>query len=273
MNDAQQADITRFSYMRFAVSTLLFVLWAIVMPILFFLSHLIPGFEPQSIVRRFHWGVCLILGLKVEFRGEMSEYKPTLFVGNHVSYLDIFVLGQKIPGFFVAKSEVASWPVLNKFARLQNTLFIERRASAARKQLDELRGHLVNGTNLILFPEGTSTNGVEVKPFKSSLFAAADAEQTTIKIQPFSVLYTSYDNQAMNQATRDNFAWYDDMPFGSHLVKVLGLRPVSVVVEFHPVVELSEFADRKACADQCQAAVDQAMQRELDLGNIVSAAA
>lgn len=241
----------------------LLLLWSLIMPMAFFLSKLIPGFDSQRLTRVYHWGVCTLIGLSVQFKGDLSAHIPTLFVGNHVSYLDIFALGQKIPGSFVAKSEVASWPVLNKLAKLQDTLFIERKANRAKQQLQLFQQHLITQRNLILFPEGTSTNGAEVKPFKSSLFAAAETDELSVQIQAFTIVYTQYGGRGMNQSERDNFAWYADMPFAAHFFNVLALRNVTVVVQFHKPMTISNFANRKACAEQAEQQVRGSLEQEL----------
>lgn len=248
----------------------LLILWSLIMPMVFFLSKLIPWFDSQRLPRVYHWGVCKLIGLRVQFKGNLSSHIPTLFVSNHVSYLDIFALGQKLPGSFVAKSEVASWPVLNKLAKLQDTLFIERKANRAKQQLQLFQQHLSTQRNLILFPEGTSTNGAEVKPFKSSLFAAAETDELSVQVQAVTIVYTHYDGRGMNQSERNNFAWYADMPFAAHFFNVLSLRNFTAVVQFHPPMMVSDFAHRKACAEQAEQQVRASLEQELsDSGSVL----
>ena len=252
-----QFNTLKFSYLRCFIVLLFIVVWSIFMPIVFFLSLLIPFFDSQKLPRVFHKGVCILLGLEVEFIGQPVDTKPVLFVSNHVSYLDIFALGQKVPGFFVAKSEVASWPVLSKLAKLQNTVFIERKNGRAKQQIQLLRSYFESRENLILFPEGTSTNGAEVLPLKSSLFAATESETVDVTIQPISIAYTQYQGQGMNQVQRDNFAWYADMPFGSHFLNVAGLGKVNIVIVFNDSISISECDSRKECAQRSEDAMRQ----------------
>ena len=127
----------------------------------------------------YHRLMCRVLGIRPRrSRHELSTHRPTLFVANHTSYLDIEIMGAAIEGSFVAKAEVARWPIFGWLAKLQRTIFVERadRAGAAR-QRDEIRRRLDEGDNLILFPEGTSGDGIHVLPFKSTLFAAAEDER------------------------------------------------------------------------------------------------
>ena len=230
------------------------------MPLIYFVLRLlrVPGVY-EVMLPMFHRGVCKILGLKVEVIGQMSQYKPTLFVSNHISYIDIFITGYML-SFFVAKSEVANWPVFGKLAKIQNTLFIERNPKKARQQIEILRTHLSSGNNLTLYPEGTSTNGTYVEPFKSTLFAAAetDKQEPRVAIQAMTVAYTHHaDQEIVDQAVRDHYAWYAKMPFLSHFLGLMPLKSARAIIYFHPVCYIDEFENRKACADHCHKVVSQ----------------
>ena len=204
-----------------------------------------------SLYRRFHRVLCRILGLKVQVSGEPSTNPATLYASNHISYLDIFVLGSLLPAYFIAKREVSGWPLLGMLAKLQNTLFVERRSIRARGQISEIADKLRAGESLILFPEGTSTSGEQVVPFKSSLFAAvADAEKRSLWLQPTTIAYVEYDQKPMDAAHRDCYAWYAGMPFGSHFWTMAGLRGVTVKVMFHTTKEITASADRKQLAKE-----------------------
>lgn len=228
------------------------IVWILVMPAFFFLLKLLGLRSHREIPHYFHRGVQFILGLNVSFSGELNRDKPTLYISNHISYLDIFALGG-IRAYFIAKSEVANWPVLGPLARFQNTLFIERAPGKARQQLSIMQDHLGSGSSLILFPEGTSTNGVHVEPFKSSLFEAANLPNSApVPIQAITVAYTRQAGRKMNQAMRDHYAWYAKMPFGSHFRALFVLQKVEVNVHFHPVCYLHEFESRKQCSMHCE---------------------
>ena len=249
------------SVLRRVIGLLLLIFWTILMLAVFFLSKLLPNYDSQRLPRFYHAGVCRIIGLSIEFKGELSEHVPTIFVSNHISYLDIFALGQKIQASFVAKSDIASWPVMGKLASFQNTLFIERSANRAKQQLQQFQSHLESQRNLILFPEGTSTNGAEVKTFKSSLFAAA--ENPDVQLQPVTIVYTQYEGKGMTQSRRDDFAWYADMPFGSHFMKMLSLGKYEAVIEFHEPMRLADFENRKQCSNYAESVVRKSLKREL----------
>lgn len=238
----------RFSAIKAYIVLLLLILWTLVCLLIYGVAVVLPLVQAKHVIPFYHTGLCFFMGVKVECIGEPSKHISTLFISNHVSYLDIPVLGSLINGFFVAKSEIAHWPVINRLAKIQNTIFIERRASKAKSQIAILRETLKQGNRLILFPEGTSTNGAEVLPLKSSLFSAVETDEADILIQPVSVVYSQYKGKGMDQAVRDNFAWYADMPFGPHIFNVLGLAQVTAVVTFSEPIRLSDYSNRKACA-------------------------
>ena len=210
----------------------------------------------------YHGLCCRILGITLEFHGSPSTYRPTLFIANHTSYLDISILGAAIEGSFVSKAEVKHWPVFGWLAKLQRSIFIERadRAGAAR-QRDEIRRRLDEGDNLILFPEGTSSDGIHVLPFKTALFAAAEDER--VLVQPVSVAYHRLDGIPLGRFYRPFFAWYGDMTMGPHLWKALGLGQLTVAISFHPPVRLKDFGSRKALAEHCRGEIAQGVAAAL----------
>jgi 1-acyl-sn-glycerol-3-phosphate acyltransferase len=201
----------------------------------------------------YHKRVCRLIGIRIRRRGRISRTHPTLFVSNHVSYFDINVLGALIKGSFVAKADVADWPFFGWLAKLQRSVFVDRRRGQAANHRDSLAGRLEQGDDLILFPEGTSSDGNAVLPFKSALFAVAGLRPRgqALTVQPVSITYTHLDGMPMGRALRPFYAWYGDMELGSHLWQALGLGRVGVTVEFHPPVTLEEFGSRKALAEHC----------------------
>ncbi|AIB13149.1 acyl-phosphate glycerol 3-phosphate acyltransferase [Azospirillum argentinense] len=216
-------------------------------------------------IPRFYHRVCAaILGIGVVVRGERAMDGPVLFVSNHSSYLDITVLGSVIPGSFVAKSEVAGWPFFGALAKLQQTVFVERKArSGVEKQRDELGARLDAGDSLILFPEGTSSDGNRTLPFKTALFAVAARRigDRPLTVQPVSIAPTRLDGIPMGIAFRPCYAWYGDMDLAPHLWTVFTLGRMTVEVEFHPPVTIDGFSSRKALADHCQRAVARGVER------------
>ena len=198
------------------------------------------GRVPAWLKRRWHRGCCAIFGLEIRVHDLPVQEGATLYVGNHVSYLDIVVLGSVLNVPFVAKREVAGWPVIGLIGKLGGTMFIDCKAA-----------RLAAGERLILFPEGTSSSGDRVLPFKSALFAALehDAAGRTVKVQPVTIAYTRLrGGLTIGLAARAFYAWYGDMTLLPHIWQALGLPGAVVEVRFHPPVTASDFASRKALA-------------------------
>ncbi|MCP5364727.1 MAG: 1-acyl-sn-glycerol-3-phosphate acyltransferase [Hyphomicrobiales bacterium] len=198
-------------------------------------------------------------GLHVRVLGEPVRGRCVLFVSNHVSYLDIPVLSGELEASFVAKTEVSSWPLFGLIAKLTNTVFVNRTSRDAAAQRQELSQRLEQGESLILFPEGTSTDGSTVAPFKSSLFSvvhhAAGAGQTAI-IQPISITYVrTIDGTPLVGSRRSLYCWFGDDTFFPHLMRVLSLKGVEVELRFHPPLSIGEKPDRKDLARRAHAIV------------------
>ena len=201
----------------------------------------------------YHSWCCRILGLDVQVYGDMSEVRSTLFVSNHTSYVDIMVLASIVPASFVAKAEVARWPFFGFLARLQRTIFVDRRIGSATAHRDEILKRLRNGESLFLFPEGTSDDGNRVLPFKSTLFSVAQFEidNRPIVVQPVSIAYTHLDGMPIGRTLKPYFAWYGDMGLLSHIWTLFGLGVATVQVTFHAPAHYIEHGSRKALAEHC----------------------
>jgi lyso-ornithine lipid O-acyltransferase len=205
----------------------------------------------------YHGLVCRLLGLRLTREGTPSRERPTLFIANHTSYLDIEVLGAAIEGSFVSKSEVAVYPFFGWLAKLQRTVFVDRQVRSTVGQRDAIQERLEQGDNLILFPEGTSSDGMRVLPFKSSLFSVAERAPNGVPlvVQPVTVAYTRLDGMPLGRFYRPFIAWYGDMGLGPHLWTMLGLGTVEVNVSFHAPVSLAQYGSRKTLAEHCHRVV------------------
>ncbi len=214
--------------------------------------------QPNSATRLsslWHRAISHSLGVKSTFSGTLAT-GSVLYVCNHLSWLDIPVLGSRLHASFVAKSEVGSMPFVGFLARFQQTIYVEReRRSRAPEQSGSIRARLIAGDNVILFPEGTSSDGVQVLPFKSALFAVA--EDDAIRIQPISLAYTHLNGMPITRQRRPDIAWIGDMRFGSHAVDFMRLGRTSAAILCHPPVRRADFSDRKALARYCQEQVAQ----------------
>ena len=217
----------------------------------------------ETIPYFYHRACTRLLGFTVTVRGKPSAERPTLFVSNHTSYLDITILGGLIRGSFVAKAEVATWPVFGYLARLQRSVFIERRSRLAADHRDQLQERLDAHENLILFPEGTSHDGNRILPFKSALLSVAErrVEGHAVTVQPVSIAYTGLDGIPLGRAWRPFFAWYGDMSLAPHLWTALRLGRPEVTVEFHPPVSIADYGDRRKLAAAAQALVAKGVEQ------------
>jgi len=196
------------------------------------------------------------LGLRCERRGTVWS-GPTLIAANHVSWLDILVIGAVARTTFVAKAEVASWPGIGALARATGTVFVRRDRRDALGQAALLANRVAQGACLCLFPEGTSTDGLRVLPFRSALFAAflRPAIAPHVVVQPASIAY-----RAPAAEGAAFYGWWGDMALAPHLFRVLSVaRQGQVRVTLHKPLSPKEFSDRKALA----AAVRSAVAREI----------
>jgi 1-acyl-sn-glycerol-3-phosphate acyltransferase len=208
--------------------------------------------------RLIYRGLVRISGFRVILIGAPSAAAPTLYVANHCSYFDIMVLGSCLDAGFIAKQEVAGWPLIGWLAKIAGTLFVERRAGQSTKQRALMRERMLEKReSLILFPEGTSSDGRRVLPFKSALFAVAADGDGGLPVQPISLAYTALDGMPLGLGWRSHFTWYGDMELAPHIWIALGLGRVTATVVFHPVTQLSLWHSRRALANHCQQVIGQ----------------
>lgn len=204
----------------------------------------------------YHRQICRILGLRIHVDGAVSGERPMLLVANHVSWLDIPVISAVAPISFVAKREVGTWPFVSWLAKLQRSVFVDRErrgavAGTAREIIDRLHA----GDNIVLFAEGTSSDGNQVLPFRTALFAAAKpagkdaaAIEEGIFVQTLAIAYTRVHGIPLGRLSRPRIAWYGDMNLASHAWEVLKMGPLDVHIRLGEPVALADFADRKVLA-------------------------
>lgn len=239
--------------MRFA----LFLLMTAVLVPVYALCGLLGRRTRKAVMRLWFKGACRLCALTVRVCGTPWRDGPALMVANHVSYLDVPVLGSLVDAVFVAKEDVARWPLFGFLARLVRTAFISRRPVEAQRQAQYLGGRLRRGETLLAFPEGTSTSGFVVRPFKTGLFAVAEGVPA-LWVQPVSIAYPrTVAGKALTHGLENHYAWYGDMMLLPHLLTVFGLDGAEVEVTFHEPVQAAAFADRKALAQHCREVVSQ----------------
>ena len=231
------------------------ILCAVIVPAQSVLLFIHKGKNAYFLPFLWQKGVCAIFGIKVHITGKPYTKSQTLYMSNHTSYLDIPAIGSVLKASFVAKEDVASWPVFGFLSKLQQTAFISRNRAKATTVKNALETILDDGKSLIIFPEGTSTEGTEVLPFKASLFSLAFRENTkAISIQPITLNIKTVDNKEIKtQEERNIYAWplHMDTPLGEHLWRFAQSRGAEIELHFHAPVKASNFADRKMLAKAC----------------------
>ena len=252
------------------IKIFLFVMWMLVnMPILIFVN-ITKVFMPIY-AKLYFKAVCFIIGIKAKIKsGSMAKKKNLLLVCNHNSYLDIFALGSKLKINFVSKNDVKNWPMFGWIAKLGNTVFISRSRTKSVGEVSLMEKELrKRNVPLLVFPEGTSTDGNIVLPFKSSLFAMfedylekgkkAQDEKEKLWIQPVSIAYTKRKNHILSDEERHNYAWYiKEQGLLEHLVNAILNMPVTLEINFGEPIDISNgFNDRKELASYCQKEVEK----------------
>ena len=234
------------------------LIWtAIAIPIQALLM-LLPGPAKGSFARFYHKLLCRLIGLRVQVIGTPAAEGPVLFISNHSSWLDILVLGGVLPAAFVAKVEVGTWPVIRTIARLGRTIFVSRSRGSTARETASMRGRLAAGGNLILFPEGTSSDGARVLPFRSSFLAIADAAR---QVQPVTVVYDRLGGLPCCRRDRPLFAWYGDMDIASHFWRIARRNGARVTVLLHAPFSPDAVPDRKTLSNECFRIVSEGAAR------------
>ena len=253
--DGQQTDrppgtggahvLRRLRAVRRAVSVLL---WTLVCAPIQALCLVLPGRPKVMFPRLYWWTVSRLLGLRVRVIGTpatASGNRRVVFVSNHSSWLDIPVLGGALDACFVSKDDVARWPVVNVVARLGRTVFVSRQRGATVRERDTMVARLAAGDSLLLFPEGTSSDGSRVLPFRSSFFAIVEGSDPPL-IQPVSVVYDRLGGLPTGRSSRPVFAWYGSMELASHYAQFAQHSGLRATILLHAPIDPARFADRKA---------------------------
>lgn len=209
------------------------------------LAHRLP--------RHFHRFVCRLFRLRIVVEGAPCPERPLLVVSNHTSWLDITVVSTLAPLSFIAKREVATWPLFGAFARLQRSIFIDRtRRKGAAEANRAIAGRLADGDALVLFAEGTTGDGNRILPFRSSILGAArDAVAEVghldrVLVQPLTVAYVRRSGLPLGRSARPFVTWYGDMDLVPHLASIIAGGPLDAVCVWGEPIPLDAATDRKA---------------------------
>ncbi len=233
------------------------IVWTVMAAAVQALLLVFPGRAKVGFAR-FYWAVfARVIGLQVRVIGvppACGHGRRVIYAANHCSWLDIPVLGGRLSACFVSKDEIARWPGVNVIAKLGRTVFVSRQRRATGRERDAMRNRLAAGDDLLLFPEGTSSDGSRVLPFRSAFFSLAEGEDVPL-IQPISVVYDRLGGLPTRRSTRSVFAWYGDMDLASHFWRLAQWRGMRATILMHPPLDPKDFANRKLLAQAAWDAV------------------
>ena len=227
------------------------------------------GMNETLVPRLWHSMVVRVLGFRVHVHGRLSEQRPLLVASNHVSWTDIMVLGSVSNLYFISKSELANWPIIGLLARYQRTVFVERdRKRKSGEQAAEIATRLAKGHPMLLFAEGSTSDGNVILPFKSTLFGAAslaisEGGADRVFVQPVAIAYTRLQGLPMGRQHRVHAAWIGDRTLVPHILALMREGAVDVEVHFGEPVEFTAQSRRKDVAAAVEAQVRTLMQAAL----------
>ena len=227
------------------------------------------GALKRLLPRIWHRAAAGLMGMRVNVSGTPATGRPLLIVANHQSWADIVALGSAFELSFIAKSEVRGWPVFGWLARLQRTVFVERQARGqTARQTDAIAARLNAGDAMVLFAEGTTSDGNGILPFKTALFGAAQAslrgsDRAEVLVQPVAIAYTRVHGMPLGRYFRPLAAWPGDVELVPHLMAFLREGAFDVEISFGEPLIFTAGSDRKAVAAACERQVARLLSRSL----------
>lgn len=219
-----------------------------------------PGWG--TVGMRYYKALCVALRVRVRVVGEPVRDRAVLFVSNHVSWADILVIGSIAPIAYVSKSEIGNWPLIGTAAKSQRTIFVDRsKRQQTGDAIADIVDRLAGGTSVVLFAEGTSSDGNRVLPFRSALIGAvreaAARSERGILIQPMSICYTGLNGIPMGRQHRPTVAWYGDLDFMPHISALIARGAIDAVVSYGDPIAADASSNRKVLAKTLESAVRQ----------------
>ena len=229
-----------YFYLKFIIFVFI-TIWLIVIKVIF--GIILPKYSIH-IPRFFHKILLWLINIKVKTEGNICiQNKGMIYVSNHLSYIDIPVLGSLLAAKFVAKLEVSKWPIIGNFAKIGNTIFIKRLKNDLLKEKNIIEQEIASGEKVILFPEGTTSDGIRVLNFKSSLLSSVESQDSFI--QPIVINYEGINGLPLNRGLKPVIAWYGDMDLKPHLLNLLKIFSITARVCFLEPINSKDFKNRK----------------------------
>jgi len=234
-----------------AIRLFVLVLVTVVLALATWLARLLRLQSSQKIPRLLNQLLLRIIGVRVNVHGSFSTAHPLLLVANHVSWVDILVMGSIKEICFIAKSEINSWPIINWLAKLQGTVFIDRsKRRDAAIQADTIANRLLHGDVMVLFAEGTTGDGNKILDFNSSLLGAAQyavgqSHIDLVMVQPVAITYTRLHGIPLGRRYQSLASWPGDVGLAPHLLNFLRNSAFDVDVFLGKPLEFSATTNRK----------------------------
>jgi 1-acyl-sn-glycerol-3-phosphate acyltransferase len=228
------------------------VLWTLLCIPVQALLLVLPGRGKLAFPTVYFGTLCRLMGVRVQVVGQVAADRPVLFVSNHSSWLDVPVLGSALEACFVAKNEVGTWPLIRTVARLGRTAFVSRKRSGTRGEADDIKARLSAGDSFILFPEGTTSDGGRVLPFRSAFLSVAEGARV---VQPVSVVFDRLGGLPACRRDRPLFAWYGDTDIFTHFWRLARRPGARATVVLHAPLDPATWPDRKALTAACAGVV------------------
>ena len=228
----------------------------------------------RTLPRRWHRIVCYCLGIRIQVRGTLESRRPLMLCSNHSSWMDIMVMSAVADVAFIAKIEVRDWPIFGMLAKLQKSVFVVREEKRRTgDQASEIAGRMADGEIVVLFPEGTTSDGNRLLEVKSSLFGAAamavpHSPTGAVMVQPVAIAYTQVHGIAMGRYHRPLAAWPGDIELLPHLSDILKCGAIDVEVSFGEAVEYGEKTNRKTVSTTISARIRNLLNSSLRGRNI-----
>ncbi len=219
--------------------------------------------------RYWHRAACWLLGIRINIHGRLDPRRPLMIASNHASWKDILVLGAVADVAFIAKDEVANWPIFGLLAKLQKTIFVAREERRkAGHQVTEIAKRMKGGEVVVLFPEGTTSDGNRLLEIKSSLFGAAAAAVPhvpghVVHVQPVAIAYTRIHGMTMGRYHRPIAAWPGDVELAPHLMGVLKAEAIDVDISFGETIDFRAGDNRKVLSADVAARIRRMLRLRL----------
>ncbi|TWF53102.1 lysophospholipid acyltransferase family protein [Neorhizobium alkalisoli] len=250
------------------------VLFSLVVVTLVLLPFQLVGLAFDLKIRRYvprlwHRSACFLLGIRIHVHGKMDARRPLMLASNHASWKDILVLGAVADVVYIAKAEVANWPVFGLLAKLQKSIFVVREEKRRTgDQVNEIAARMNAGEIVVLFPEGTTSDGNRLLEVKSSLFGAAAAAapataEKIVHVQPAAIAYTRVNGMAMGRYHRPIAAWPGDIELLPHLMGILREGALDVEVAFGDTIDFRAGDNRKKLSADVTAQLRKLLTRHL----------